>query len=116
MNVILTVRAHGLSEMIQNLIDEMGHGGQSKLVRDSGVDRTTINKLANGKTDAVKLETLIAIADAAQWTLEDIEIPVEIVQQLMPNEINSLHWICKLMSGVDGATKGLSIVLEKEQP
>ncbi len=112
MDVIIKVHIPGLAGLLMGLLEKLPHGGQVQLAKSAGVARETISKLANGGSKGVTYERLARIAVAAEWTLNDLSIPVELLEERHINgkSMRLARWLFNAIA-VDGEEVSLSAEL-----
>ena len=109
MDVQITVHVEGLAGLLMALLENLKHGEQQKLAQAAGISRNTVSRLANGHNDVIKLETLQAMSAAAEWTLDDLAIPPDVVSFMSKGQLQTSVAINNLLA-VDSEVEEIAIV------
>ena len=116
MDVIITIHIPGLAGLLCALLERLPHGGQAKLAKEAKCGRETVSNLKRGKGGGIRFETLAAIAKAAGWTLNDLSIPIELLEEghMHGRSMALARWLFNAIS-VDGAKVELTTDLLLEE-
>ena len=116
MDVIITIHIPGLLSVVQGLLGKLDHGGQAKIANEAGVQRNTVSALKRGNAQGIRFENLVGIARAAGWTLDDLSIPVELLEEghLDGRQMQLARWLFNAIA-VDGVDVDLKTPLLMEE-